>query len=118
MKGISFLFIFLLSACASNNEDPTPNGKLARQFQQCYWESDSIFAKPPVEGVMKLKVTIDPQGKADSVKILESAFSKDRNFEACVYGLLKSFPYEPAKDGKDYFYDQVINFTVKKNENI
>lgn len=116
MKGISFLLVIFLSACASDHKDPTPNGQLARQYYQCYWESDSITFNPPVEGKMKLKVKVRPTGKAEEVKILESAFAKDRNFEACITGLLKYFPYEPAKDGNPYYYDQEIDFIKKKKQ--
>lgn len=114
MKGISLFFILFLSACATDHKDMTPNGQLSRQFQQCYWESDSIYAEPPVQGKMKLKVKVHHTGKAEEVKIIESAFAKDRNFEACVTGLLKRFPYNPSKDESPYYYDQEIDF-IKKN---
>lgn len=88
MKGISFI-LFAAVACSSHQPDESPTGKFNRQLQQCYEESDSIKMSPPVSGYMKYHLLVNADGSVKEAKILESAFNKDRNFEACVTGQMK-----------------------------
>lgn len=109
MKVTSLLF--LLVACTL---DRTPQAKLNRQIQQCYEESDSVYEKPPVEGVMEFDLQIVDGGKPKTVKMTKSDFKKDRNLEACVYGIMKQTTIENGEKNKSYTHHEVVNFQAKK----
>lgn len=111
MKATSLIF-FILTGCSSYNQPKTPNEKLGRQFQQCYQESDSAFKKPPIEGKINYQLLVRGDGTVKEAKILESVFTHDRNFEACVTGQLKSYKFHPSIDGESYVQYQPLNFTA------
>lgn len=108
MKVISLLF--LLASCST----PGAKAKLNRQIQQCYEESDSVFAIPPVEGKMEFDLEISENAKVQSVKMTSSDFNKDRNLEACVYGILKQTTIEGFVKNEKYTLHEVIKFEAKK----
>lgn len=110
MKAISLLI--LLAACSHRQPDDTLAGSLSRQLQQCYHESDSIFMKPPVEGKIVYEITTSPEGKISEAKILESDFTKDRNFEACITGQVKRYKYPKSPENKEMKHIQPLNFTA------
>lgn len=87
MKGINFLFLILLTACAS---EPYDGSKVLNEsLRQCYVESDSYTGKNGVvQGVMTTELFVTKEGKVTSCKITQNDF-KDPNLNACVCGIFK-----------------------------
>ncbi len=109
MKGTSLSLILApLLGCASSDTNDPGLANLDRKIKQCYEESDTFTQR--LSGNMQVQLTIDPQGRAGSPKILSSTIPLDRNLEACVTGQLRAAIYPRPASGKPEEIIKPVNF--------
>lgn len=124
MKVISLIFILLLSACASHQEevidpvkDPIRFGLHSKrdEYRSCFLESESYKGRNSnTDGVVMVGFIINKLGAPTQIKIVKSPF-KDPNFHACLQGILGLIRYPPPKDGGTIEVTQPISFSAVPN---